>query len=149
AAPGPARSGSPQLPPLARAGRSRVLSPSCRRSPPRSVPTAPAHGWRERLWVLQSSFLLMSYRGRLLIPLVPPMERREIARVPLLPQPGLAQVPVGPDLPRYLPQVVPEVHRRRAAPEPVAHVDAVDHEVGLEHQRVRNHRVVLGVGILL
>ena len=46
-------------------------------------------------------------------------------------------------------QVVPEVDDRRTAPEPVAVVDAVDHEPGLEHQRVRDHRVVLGVGVLL
>ena len=38
---------------------------------------------------------------------------------------------------------------RGAPPEPVAVVDAVDDEPGLEHERVRDHRVVLGVGVLL
>jgi hypothetical protein len=34
-------------------------------------------------------------------------------------------------------------------PEPVAVVDSVDDEAGLEHKRVRDHRVVFGVGVLL
>ena len=44
---------------------------------------------------------------------------------------------------------LPEVGDRRATPEPVAVVDAVDDEPRLEHERVRDHRVVLGVGVLL
>ena len=82
-------------------------------------------------------------------PLVPPVEGREVARVPGLAESRGAQVPVGADLARHGAQVVPEVDDRRAAPEPVAVVDAVDHEARLEHERVRDHRVVLGVGVLL
>src|SRR5258708_6402352 len=72
-----------------------------------------------------------------------------VTRVQRLGQPGSAEVPVGTDLARNGPQVVVEVIDRRAAPEPVAVVDAVDDEPRLEHERVRDHRVVLGVGVLL
>src|SRR5215218_8492286 len=56
----------------------------------------------------------------------PAMEVREGARVPRVAQPGRAEVPVRPDLARDGPQIVPEVGDRRASPEPVAVVDAVD-----------------------
>ena len=46
-------------------------------------------------------------------------------------------------------QVVPQVVDRRTAPEPVAVVDAVDDQPRLEHEGVRDHRVVVGVGVLL
>ena len=46
-------------------------------------------------------------------------------------------------------QVAPEVVERRPPPEPVAVVDRVDDEPRLEHERVRDHRVVVGVGVLL
>src|SRR4051794_33616316 len=85
-------------------------------------------------------------RGRLPVPAV---ERRVLARLPGLAEPRSAQVPVGPDLAEDVAQVVPEVDDGRTAPEPVAVVDAVDHQPGLEHQRVRDHRVVVGVGVLL
>ena len=35
------------------------------------------------------------------------------------------------------------------APEPIAVVDAVDHQARFEDGRVRDHRVVLGIGVLL
>src|SRR3954454_11370856 len=82
-------------------------------------------------------------------PLVPAVEGRPVARVPGVAQPGGAEVPVGTDLARRRPQIVPQVDYRGAPPEPVAVVDAVDDEPGLEHQRVRDHRVVLGVRVLL
>ena len=62
--------------------------------------------------------------------------------------PGVAQIPVGADLARHGPQVVPEVDDRRPAPEPIAVIDAVDDESRLEHERVRNHRIMFRVGIL-
>src|SRR5215211_2756905 len=77
------------------------------------------------------------------------MEGRQVTRVPGLPETRGAQVEVGADLSADHPQVVPEVDDRRSPPEPVAVVDTVDYEPGLEHQRVRDHRVVLGVGVLL
>src|SRR3954463_16719141 len=65
-----------------------------------------------------------SNRGRLLTgPLVPPVEGREIARVPRLAESRRAQIPVRANLARDGPQVVPEVDDRRTAPEPVAVVD--------------------------
>jgi hypothetical protein len=82
-------------------------------------------------------------------PLVPPVEAREVTRIPCLAESRRAQVPVGTDFARHRAQIIPEVCDRRAAPKPVAVVDAVDHEPWLEHERVRNHRIVFGVGILL
>src|SRR4051812_31831614 len=78
--------------------------------------------------------------------LVPPVEVRVVARLPGLAQPRGAEVPVGANLTGDSPQVAPEVYDRGAPPEPVAVVDAVDDEPGLEHERVRDHRVVIGVG---
>src|SRR4051794_20148054 len=69
---------------------------------------------------------------------VPAVEARMVARVPGLPQPGRAQVPVGSDLAGDVAQVVPEVVDGGAPPEPVAVVDAVDDEPGPEHDRVRD-----------
>src|SRR5207249_12117347 len=81
--------------------------------------------------------------------LVPAMELREVAGIPCLAQPRLSEIPVRPDLLTDRPEVVPEVDNGGPAPEPIAVVDAVDDEPGLEHDRVRDHRVVLGVGVLL
>src|SRR5215213_279055 len=80
---------------------------------------------------------------------VPAVEGRDVARVPSLAQSRRAQVPVRADLPGDGAQVVPDVDERRASPEPVAVVDGVDDEPGLEHERVRDHRVVFRVGVLL
>ena len=41
--------------------------------------------------------------------LVPAMKAREVARVPSLAEPRSPQIPVGADLARHGPQVVPEV----------------------------------------
>src|SRR5215218_7459912 len=80
---------------------------------------------------------------------VPAVEGRPVARVPGLAEAGRAEVPVGADLGADRAQVVPEVIDRGSPPEPVAVVEAVDDEPRLEHERVRDHRVVLGVGVLL
>jgi len=77
------------------------------------------------------------------------MEARQVAPVPCLAESRGAQVPVGTDFARHSAQIMPKVCDRRAAPKPVAVVDAVNHEARLEHERVRNHRIVFGVGILL
>src|SRR5581483_5889811 len=79
--------------------------------------------------------------------LVPPMESRQVARVPRLAKSGGAEVPVGADLAHYGPQVVPEVNDRRPPPKPIAVIDAVYNQTRLEHESVRNHRIVLRVGI--
>src|SRR5712691_9429556 len=59
------------------------------------------------------------------------------------------EIPVRPDLAGDLAQIAAKVLDRRPPPEPVAVVDAMDHEPGLEDERVRDHRVVMGVGVLL
>src|SRR5215217_8717629 len=82
-------------------------------------------------------------------PPVPAMEGRPVARVPGIAQSGGAEVPVGADLGGDRPQVVPEVRERGTSPEPIAVVDLVDDESRLEHEGVRDHRVVLGVGVLM
>jgi len=57
--------------------------------------------------------------------------------------------PSRADFARHGAQVVPKIDDRWTAPEPVTVVDAVNDEARLEHQRVRNHRIMLGVGVLL
>src|SRR3954454_12976015 len=77
------------------------------------------------------------------------MEARDVARVPGVAQLGGAEVPVGADLARDGLQVVTEVDPGGTDPEPVAVVDAVDDEPRFDHERVRDHRVVVRVGVLL
>ena len=72
-----------------------------------------------------------------------------VAGVPCFSEPRRIQVPVGTDLARHFAQIVPEVDDGWTTPEPVAVVDAVDDEAGLQDQRVRNHRIVLGICVLL
>jgi len=81
--------------------------------------------------------------------MIPAVEVRKVARVPGLAEPGRAQVPIWSDLTRCVPQVVPEVVQRRSPPVPVAVVQAVNDQAGLQHECVRNHRVVFGVRIFL
>src|SRR5215207_4153487 len=81
--------------------------------------------------------------------LVPAVERRVVARFPRVTQLGRSEVPVGMDLAEDLAQIAPQVIEGRPPPKPVAVVDAVDHEPGLQYERVGNHRVVYGVGVLL
>src|SRR5947209_18638936 len=88
-------------------------------------------------------------RKRLSCPPVPAVEVREVAGIPRFVQPGSAEIPVRADLARGGTQVLPQLREGRPAPEPVAVVDAVDDESRLEHQRVRNHRVVRRIGVLL
>src|ERR1700679_1590426 len=81
--------------------------------------------------------------------LVPPVETREVTRIPRLAESRSTQIPVWVDFTRHDAQIVPKIYDRRAAPEPVAVIDAVNHETRLEHEGVWNHRIVLGVGVLL
>src|SRR4051794_11359318 len=82
-------------------------------------------------------------------PLVPSVERPVVARVPMLAQSWRAQVPVGPNLAGHDPQVLPEIGDRRTSPEPIPVVDAVNHEAGSGDHRVRDHRAVFRVRVLL
>src|SRR5580692_6545838 len=81
--------------------------------------------------------------------LVPPVETREVTRIPCLAESRSTQIPVWADFTRHGAQVAPKIGDRRTAPEPVAVIDAVDHETRFEHERMRDHRIVLGVGVLL
>jgi hypothetical protein len=108
-----------------------------------ACPEGRVHRW-------QSSLLFLSCRGRLRgARLVPAVEARKVAPVPCLAESRQAQIPVGTNFARHSAQIVPEICDRRATPKPVAVLDAVDHEARLENERVRNHRIVFGVGILL
>src|SRR5277367_5250033 len=77
--------------------------------------------------------------------LVPPVKTREVSRVPRLTESGFIQIPVCADFARHGAQVVPKIDDRWTPPEPVAVVDAVNHEARLEDERMRDHRIVLWV----
>ena len=98
---------------------------------------------------LDASARLARSRNTFRSPLVPSVEVRMIAGIPGLAQAGRAQIPVRADLLRHGAQIAAEIFDRRPAPEPVAVVDAVDDKARLEHERVRDHRIVLGIGVLL
>src|SRR5262245_1360817 len=59
-----------------------------------------------------------------------------------------ADVPVGTASLEDGAQVEAQLLHRRPAEKPVAVVDLVDTKAGLEHERVRDHRVVLRVRVL-
>src|ERR1700735_2046699 len=97
--------------------------------------------------ILSVAWLRIRRRHRLGAP-VPAVELRVVLRVPGFAEPRSAQIPVRADLARGDAQVMPQVVERRAAPEPVAVIDTVNDQPRLEYQRVRDHGVVLGVGVL-
>ena len=57
--------------------------------------------------------------------LVPPVETREVTRVPRLAEPRGTQIPVWADFTRHDAQVVPKIAYRWPAPEAVAVIDAL------------------------
>src|SRR5712672_4771755 len=59
-----------------------------------------------------------------------------------------ANVPIGTAALKNGTQVQAQLLHGGPAEEPVAVVDLVDAQAGLEHNRVRDHRIVLGVGVL-
>src|ERR1700757_4689068 len=81
--------------------------------------------------------------------LVPTVETREVTRIPRLAESRSAQIPVSTDFTCHGAQVVPKIDDRWTPPEPVPVIDAVNHKARLEHERMRDHRIVLGVGVLL
>ena len=76
------------------------------------------------------------------------MEGRFVAGVPGFAESRSFQIPVRADLAGHGPQITPEVVDRGPPPKPIAVIDAVDDESRLEHERMRNHRIVLRVGVL-
>src|SRR5712692_7246329 len=76
------------------------------------------------------------------------IEARLVALRPGCLQLRLAEVPVGPAALQDGAQVVAQLFDGGPAEEPVAHVDLVDAQARLEHERVRDHRVVVRVGVL-
>src|SRR5580693_3939934 len=79
---------------------------------------------------------------------IPSVERRQVPRIPCLAEPWAVQVPVRADFSSHGAQVVPKIDDRRTAPEPIAVVDTVNDEAWLEDERMWNHRVVFGFGVL-
>src|SRR6266508_6603269 len=67
-------------------------------------------------------------------PPVPSVKGRVVTRGPGLAEPRRAQIPVRADLAGRRAQVTPEVVDRRATPEPVTVVDAVNDQSRLEHE---------------
>src|SRR5690242_8546576 len=59
------------------------------------------------------------------------------------------EIPVGAAFARDVAQVLPEVGGGGAAPEPVPVVDFVDDEARLQDEGVRDHGVVVRVGVFL
>src|SRR3954471_21447724 len=99
--------------------------------------------------VVGSLFLARKHGGILAGPLAPPVETRKVARIPRLAESWCAQIPVRTDFLSHGAQIVPKIDNRRTTPEPVAVIDAVDDETRLEYERMGDHRIVLGVGVLL
>jgi hypothetical protein len=61
---------------------------------------------------------------------------------------GPSDVPVRTAFPQYSTQVLPELFDRGSAEEPVAVVDLEYNEARFEDDDMRDHRIVLGVGVL-
>src|SRR6266478_1847516 len=61
---------------------------------------------------------------------------------------GRCDVPVWTALPVNGTQVLAKIFRRGSTEEPVAHVNLVNDKTRLEHKRVRDHRIMVGIGIL-
>jgi len=57
-------------------------------------------------------------------------------------------IPIRPAFLRNRTQILAEIFQRGPAKEPVAIVNLVNCQAGLEHNRVRDHRIVLRIGVL-
>src|ERR1700733_999815 len=104
-----------------------------------------------RLSSIAPALLVLPWnRGRFRrVTLVPSVETREVPRIPFLTESRSTQVPIWPDFSRHGTEIVPKIDDRWTSPKPVAVIDAVNHEARLEHERVGDHRIVVGVGVLL
>src|SRR5271156_1785851 len=60
---------------------------------------------------------------------------------------GRRDVPIRPALPGDRAQILAEILGRWAAEEPIAIIDLVNDEIRLEHNRMRDHRVVDRIGV--
>src|SRR5215467_323751 len=81
--------------------------------------------------------------------LAPTVKFRQVTSIPSLSNSRSAEIPIRSNLPCYGTEVVPEVIDRRTSPEPIAVVEAVDLQAWFENECVRDHRVVVGIGVLL
>ena len=61
---------------------------------------------------------------------------------------GRCDIPIRPAFLRHRTQILAEIFQRGPAIEPVAIVNFIDYQTGLEHNRVRDHRVVFRIGVL-
>src|SRR5579872_5281908 len=68
---------------------------------------------------------------------------------PVFAQRGLRDIPIGARLARHLAQIMPEVICTGTAPEPVAVIDAVDEQTGFQDKGMRDHGIMMRVGIFL
>src|SRR3982751_791816 len=57
-------------------------------------------------------------------------------------------IPIRPAFFDHRPQILTQIFHGRPTEEPIAHVNFVNDEAWFEHNRVRNHRVVLRIGVL-
>src|SRR4051812_13625294 len=75
------------------------------------------------------------------------IETRLLAIRPGCPLRRAADLPIWTAAPQYFAQVEAQLLDRGPAEEPVAVVDLVDTQTRFEHQRVRDHRIVIRVGV--
>src|SRR5712664_2777961 len=101
-----------------------------------------------RCYAPGAMFLLLLLGKDLGVALAVRIEARLVALLPGSLQLRLTGVPVGPAALQDGAQVVAQLFDGGPAEEPVAHVDLVDAQARLEHERVRDHRVVVRVGVL-
>src|ERR687892_2157974 len=150
---------------LRRSGRDGVTTPVRSFSGARSVPavstatmTPPASA-RPATRTMRPVVMFMRARPSFRAPFPPscalpkPLAVREepvlLPSLPGLPEAVSGQVPVGTDLLEQLPEVPAEILHRRSAPVPIAVVHPEDPQARLQDQGERDHRVVVGIGVLL
>src|SRR2546423_13995745 len=72
-----------------------------------------------------------------------------LVTLPVLAQPWCREVPIRAYLARDLAEIITKVFGRRPTPEPVAIIDFVNDQPRLKHERMRNHRDMERVSVLL
>src|SRR3989442_7781389 len=144
--------------PQAAMTRTRPVAQALDRENPRAIFCDRPHGAPAPRGSLPRSALMTSLRAMFLFTPARQRLRRSSCRkdrsapcVALRPgclQLRLAEVPVGPAALQDGAQVVAQLFDGGPAEEPVAHVDLVDAQARIGHERVRDHRVVVRVSVL-
>src|SRR4029453_14222148 len=131
---------------------SALLPKSFERPGPKSVsPAMNCSGVEVVLWWrgivdMRASLLVLFGQGLCLCFSVR-IETRLLALRPGCSLFAAADVPVGTAALQHGAQIHAQLLHRRPAEEPVAVVDLEDTQAGLEYQRVRDHRIVMRVGV--